>query len=136
MCATESPCRIMFSYSLSDPLRRSVRSMTTFFTEVRQTLVPRGEVKHGPLPPLLVAMTLVTGLVDAFSYLVLGHVFVANMTGNIVFLAFALAGASGFSIPASLVALGSFVLGSFGGGLLGSRLTFYHKFNRESKGAR
>ncbi len=95
--------------------------MNTFFTEVRQTLVPRGEVKHGPLPPLLVAMTLVTGLVDAFSYLVLGHVFVANMTGNVVFLAFALAGASGFSIPASLVALGSFVLGSFGGGFLGSR---------------
>ena len=86
--------------------------MTTFFTEVRQTLVPRGEVKHGPLPPLLVAMTLVTGLVDAFSYLVLGHVFVANMTGNVVFLAFALAGASGFSILASLVALCSFVLGS------------------------
>ena len=32
-------------------------------------------------------MTLVTGLVDAFSYLVLGHVFVANMTGNVVSLA-------------------------------------------------
>jgi uncharacterized membrane protein YoaK (UPF0700 family) len=96
--------------------------MTPFFTEVRQTLVPRGEVKHGPLSPLLVAMTLVTGLVDAFSYLVLGHVFVANMTGNVVFLAFALAGASGFSILASLVALCSFVLGSFGGGPLGSRL--------------
>src|SRR5207245_4238953 len=89
---------------------------------VRQTLVPRGEVKHGPLPPLLVAMTLVTSLVDAFSYLVLGHVFVANMTGNVVFLAFALVGASGFSIPASLVALGAVVLGSPGGGLLGSRL--------------
>lgn len=71
--------------------------MNTFFTEVRQTLVPRGEVKHGPLPPLLVAMTLITGLVDAFSYLVLGHVFVANMTGNVVFLAFALAGASRLS---------------------------------------
>jgi uncharacterized membrane protein YoaK (UPF0700 family) len=96
--------------------------MTTFFTEVRQTLVPRNEVKHGPLPPLLVAMTLVTGLVDAFSYLVLGHVFVANMTGNVVFLAFALAGASGFSTLASLVALGSFVLGSLAGGMLGSRL--------------
>jgi uncharacterized membrane protein YoaK (UPF0700 family) len=67
-------------------------------------------------------MTLVTGLVDAFSYLVLGHVFVANMTGNVVFLAFALAGAPGFSILASLVALGAFVLGSLGGGLLGSRL--------------
>src|SRR2546428_981912 len=96
--------------------------MNTFLTKGRQTLVPRGEVKHGPLPPLLVAMTLITGLVDAFSYLVLGHVFVANMTGNVVFLAFALAGAPGFSILASLVALGSFVLGSFGGGLLGSRL--------------
>jgi uncharacterized membrane protein YoaK (UPF0700 family) len=96
--------------------------MTTFFTEVRQTLVPHGNVKYGPLPPLLVAMTLVTGLVDAFSYLVLGHVFVANMTGNVVFLAFALAGALGFSITASLVAICSFVLGSFGGGLLGSHL--------------
>src|SRR2546427_10530588 len=96
--------------------------MNTFFTEVKQTLVPRGEIKHGPLSPLLVAMTLVTGLVDAFSYLVLGHVFVANMTGNVVFLAFALAGASGFSILASLVALGSFILGSFGVGFLGSRL--------------
>ena len=96
--------------------------MNTFFTEVRQTLVPHGDVKHGPLPPLLIAMTLVTGLVDAFSYLVLGHVFVANMTGNVVFLAFALAGASGFSILASLAALGAFVLGSFGGGLLGARL--------------
>ena len=96
--------------------------MNAFFTEVRQTLVPRGEAKHGPLPPLLVAMTLVTGLVDAFSYLVLGHVFVANMTGNVVFLAFALAGASGFSTLASLVALGSFVVGSFAGGILGSRL--------------
>jgi uncharacterized membrane protein YoaK (UPF0700 family) len=96
--------------------------MSTFFTDARQTLVPHGEVKHGPLPPLLVGMTLVTGLVDAFSYLVLGHVFVANMTGNVVFLAFALAGAPGFSILASLIALGAFVLGSFGGGLLGSRL--------------
>jgi len=96
--------------------------MSTFFTDARQTLVPHGEVKHGPLPPLLVGMTLVTGLVDAFSYLVLGHVFVANMTGNVVFLAFALAGAPGFSILASLVALGAFVLGSLGGGLLGSRL--------------
>ena len=63
--------------------------------------------EHGrdwPLPPFLLALTLVTGLIDAFSYLVLGHVFVANMTGNVVFLAFALAGAPGFSIAASLIA--------------------------------
>src|SRR5213082_985652 len=90
--------------------------MTTFFTEVRQTLVPRGEVKHGPLPPLLVAMTLVTGLVDAFSYLVLGHVFVANMTGNVVFLAFSIAGVSGFSLWASAVALLAFACGALAGG--------------------
>ena len=40
----------------------------------------------GPLPPLLVVMTVVTGIVDAVSYLALGHVFVANMTGNVAFL--------------------------------------------------
>lgn len=45
------------------------------------------------LVPPLVGLTVVTGLVDAFSYLVLGNVFVANMTGNVVFLGFALAGA-------------------------------------------
>ena len=61
---------------------------------------------------MLVALTVVTGLVDSFSYLVLGHVFVANMTGNIVFLAFALAGAGGFSIPSSLIALGAFIIGT------------------------
>ncbi len=49
---------------------------------------------------------------DAFSYLVLGHVFVANMTGNVVFLAFALVGAKGFSIAASALALGAFALGA------------------------
>jgi hypothetical protein len=31
---------------------------------------------HGPMPMLLVCLTVVTGLVDAFSYLRLGHVFV------------------------------------------------------------
>jgi uncharacterized membrane protein YoaK (UPF0700 family) len=90
--------------------------MHTFITEVRETLVPDRAARFGPLPPLLVAMTVVTGLVDSFSYLLLGHVFVANMTGNVVFLAFAVAGAHGFSIPASVVALVSFGLGSVLGG--------------------
>jgi uncharacterized membrane protein YoaK (UPF0700 family) len=97
--------------------------VNTFLTEIRETIVPDRNGKHGPLPPLLVAMTLVTGLVDAFSYLVLGHVFVANMTGNVVFLAFALAGAGGFSIPASVAALGSFGVGALLGGFVGSRLS-------------
>ena len=58
-------------------------------TDAWQTLVPPAGDRHGPLSPLLLVLTVVTGLVDAFSYLVLGHVFVANMTGNVVFLAFA-----------------------------------------------
>jgi uncharacterized membrane protein YoaK (UPF0700 family) len=70
---------------------------------------------------MMVALTVVTGLVDAASYLKLGHAFVANMTGNVVFLGFALAGASGLSTAASLVAIGAFLLGAFGGGWLGAR---------------
>jgi uncharacterized membrane protein YoaK (UPF0700 family) len=95
--------------------------MQTFLTEVRETLVPGHNDPFGPLPPLLVAMTVVTGLVDAFSYLLLGHVFVANMTGNVVFLGFAVAGAAGFSIGASIVALVSFGVGSVVGGRIVQR---------------
>ena len=95
--------------------------MSTFLTEVRETLAPSRSAPFGPLPPLLVVMTVVTGLVDAFSYLVLGHVFVANMTGNVVFLGFAVAGAKGFSIAASLVALVSFGVGSVVGGRVVAR---------------
>jgi uncharacterized membrane protein YoaK (UPF0700 family) len=76
--------------------------------------------RHGPLPALLLVLTVVTGLVDAVSYLKLGHVFVANMTGNIVFLGFAIAGATDFSLPASVVAVGAFVAGALMGGRLGA----------------
>jgi uncharacterized membrane protein YoaK (UPF0700 family) len=91
---------------------------TAFLTDIRDTLAPRAGARHGPLPPILVSMTIVTGLVDAFSYLTLGHVFVANMTGNVVFLGFALAGAPGFSIAASLTAIAAFAAGAFAGGRL------------------
>jgi uncharacterized membrane protein YoaK (UPF0700 family) len=73
---------------------------------------------HGPLPALLIGLTLFTGLVDAVSILALGRVFVANMTGNVVFIAFALAGAAGFSLASSLAALGGFVVGAGAGGRL------------------
>ncbi len=95
--------------------------MNTFLAEVRGTLAPNRADGFGPLPPLLIAMTLVTGLVDSFSYLLLGHVFVANMTGNVVFLGFAVAGAQGFSIAASLVALVAFGIGSVFGGRIVAR---------------
>jgi uncharacterized membrane protein YoaK (UPF0700 family) len=49
-----------------------------------------------PIPPfVLLGMTAVTGIVDAVSFLALGHVFTANMTGNVVFL--------GLPLPARLV---------------------------------
>jgi uncharacterized membrane protein YoaK (UPF0700 family) len=76
----------------------------------------------GPLPDLLLMLTLVTGLVDAVSILALGRVFVANMTGNVVFAGFAIAGAPGFSIGASLFALAGFLAGAYVGGLVTSRL--------------
>jgi uncharacterized membrane protein YoaK (UPF0700 family) len=89
--------------------------------DIAATLRPRRDSPDGPLPPLLLTLTLVTGLVDATSYLKLGHVFVANMTGNVVFLGFGLAGAGGISIWASLTALGSFLVGGVGGGRIGAR---------------
>jgi uncharacterized membrane protein YoaK (UPF0700 family) len=93
--------------------------MNTFIAEVRRTILPTRGSKEGPLPPLLVTLTFVTGPVDAFSYLVLGHVFVANMTGNVVFLGFALAGAPGCSIGASVAALAFFWLGALFCGRVG-----------------
>jgi len=77
---------------------------------------------HGPLPAALLILTVVTGLVDAVSILDLGRVFVANMTGNVVFVGFALAGAPGFSLAASLSALGGFLVGAAAAGRLVDRL--------------
>jgi uncharacterized membrane protein YoaK (UPF0700 family) len=73
------------------------------------------------LPPVLVLLTIVTGIVDAVSYLALGHTFVANMTGNVVFLGFAVADAEDFSAPASLAAIAAFLIGALAGGRLAGR---------------
>jgi uncharacterized membrane protein YoaK (UPF0700 family) len=75
----------------------------------------------GPLRGLLLLLTVVTGVVDAVSILALGRVFVANMTGNVVFAAFAVVGAPGFSLAASLFALAGFLVGAYAGGLLITR---------------
>jgi len=93
--------------------------MRRLLRDAARTLGPRVTDRHGPLPPLLLTLTVVTGLVDAVSYLGLGHVFVANMTGNVVFLGFAFAGAPGLSAPAALVSLGSFLTGALAGGRVG-----------------
>jgi uncharacterized membrane protein YoaK (UPF0700 family) len=70
----------------------------------------------------LIALTFTTGLIDAVSYLGLGRVFTANMTGNVVLLGFAAAGLPGLSVTRSLVSLGGFLVGAAVGGKLGSTM--------------
>ena len=63
----------------------------------------------------LVLLAFTTGLVDAASVLGLGHVFTGNMTGNLLFVGFSLAGAQDVSISASLLAVAGFVTGAAAG---------------------
>lgn len=81
------------------------------------------KTEQDPLPTVLIVLTVVTGLVDAISVLGLGRVFTANMTGNVVFLGFAVAGAQDFSIPRCVVALAGFFAGAALGGRLGLALS-------------
>ncbi|MER7936813.1 MULTISPECIES: YoaK family protein [unclassified Streptomyces] len=70
---------------------------------------------------VLLALTVLSGMIDAVSYLGLGHVFTANMTGNVVVLGFAAAGAPGFSVPHSAASLAAFLLGAATGGRVAAR---------------
>src|SRR2546426_1632851 len=80
------------------------------------------EPHESRLARTLLVLTAATGLIDAVSYLALGHVLTANMTGNVVFLAFAVAGAPDLSIPRSAVSLCAFLAGAVAGGRLAGRL--------------
>jgi uncharacterized membrane protein YoaK (UPF0700 family) len=100
--------------------------MNVHLEDAWHTLAAPQDNPHGPLPRLLVLLTMITGLVDAFSFLELGRIFVANMTGNVVFLSFALGGAPGFLWWASLLAIGAFSLGAF----IGGRIAAAHGHHR------
>ncbi len=76
------------------------------------------DVSDLPLRVVLILAAFASGLIDAASYLGLGHVFTANMTGNILLLGFAVAGASGFSTTACLVSVAAFLVGAGVAGLL------------------
>jgi len=65
-----------------------------------------------PLALTLLSLTFTTGVVDAVSYLGLGHVFTANMTGNVVLLGFGLAGAGHLPVVAPIVSLAAFLVGA------------------------
>jgi uncharacterized membrane protein YoaK (UPF0700 family) len=77
---------------------------------------------RNPLARALLALTFTTGLVDAVSYLGLGRVFTANMTGNVVFLGFGIAGTGGLPVVAPLISLGAFLVGAGAGGVLARRM--------------
>jgi len=81
---------------------------------------PRSSLRH-PLTLAFLGLTFVTGLVDAASYLGLGHVFSANMTGNIVLLGFGIAKAGDLPLIAPLVSLFAFLAGAAAGGALAIR---------------
>ncbi len=66
---------------------------------------------------------MLSGVVDAVCYLGLGRVFTANMTGNVVVLGFAAAGAPGFSVTASLTSLGLFLAGAVAGGVISNKIS-------------
>jgi uncharacterized membrane protein YoaK (UPF0700 family) len=83
------------------------------------------DLRH-PLARALLALTFSTGLVDAVSYLGLGHVFTANMTGNIVFLGFGIAGGTGLPVLAPIISLAAFLVGAAAGGRLARRLEDQH----------
>jgi len=77
-------------------------------------------IRH-PLTRALLVLTFATGVIDAASFLGLGNVFTANMTGNVVFLGFAVAGAPGHSALRSGLALAAFLAGAAIGGRLAAR---------------
>ncbi|RUP01196.1 MAG: DUF1275 domain-containing protein [Mycobacterium sp.] len=66
----------------------------------------------------LLLLTFATGLADAIAVLKLGHVFVANMTGNVIFFGFWFAPRSSVDLTAVVVAFPTFVAGTILGGRL------------------
>jgi uncharacterized membrane protein YoaK (UPF0700 family) len=65
----------------------------------------------------MIALTFVTGIVDAVGYLGLDRVFTGNMTGNIVILGMGVAGADDLPVLGPAIALAGFTAGAFAAGL-------------------
>ena len=82
-------------------------------------------IRH-PLARALLMLTFSTGLIDAASYLGLGRVFTANMTGNVVLLGFGAVGSGGLPVVAPIVSLGAFLVGSAAGGAMATKIGEHH----------
>lgn len=99
-------------------------SVATGFDE--QALKRGATSLRHPLARALLGLTFTTGLIDAVSYLALGRVFTANMTGNIVLLGFGIAGSGGLPVVAPIISLAAFLLGAGIGGALVKRMAERH----------
>jgi len=90
---------------------------------VRPSGSTRVALSGSPASRTLLALTFVTGLIDATSFLALGGVFSAMMTGNVVFLGLGLSGSAGSSVLGPLLAIVAFVTASALAALLARRLS-------------
>jgi uncharacterized membrane protein YoaK (UPF0700 family) len=73
----------------------------------------RGLSPAGIRDVLLTGLTLSSGAIDAISFLALGKVFTAFMTGNVVFLGLGVADAGGPDVVRVLIAVATFAAGVF-----------------------
>jgi Protein of unknown function (DUF1275) len=104
---------------------RDVSSSSTAVGAPAPVAAASASLRH-PLTLSLLALTFSTGLIDAASYLGLGRVFTANMTGNVVLLGFGIAGAAGLPVVSPFVSLAAFLLGAVTGGRLAARVAGCH----------
>jgi uncharacterized membrane protein YoaK (UPF0700 family) len=80
-------------------------------SQPRPDLVPKGDTTARD--SLLVALTFASGAIDAISFIALGKVFTAFMTGNFVFLGLRAAGAPGPEVLTVAISLAAFAIGVF-----------------------
>lgn len=71
---------------------------------------------------MLLLLTVASGLIDAYSYLEFHRIFLANVTGNVIFLGFSIGGAEHFLWWTSLLGIAAFIAGA----LLAGRIRFFH----------
>ena len=105
-----------------------MNSQTDQVDAVEATTAPKTSLHH-PLALVYLGLTFVTGLVDAVSYLGLGRVFSANMTGNVVLLGFGIAQSGGLPVVAPLVSLFAFLVGAVIGGRLAIKAAHRRRFH-------
>jgi uncharacterized membrane protein YoaK (UPF0700 family) len=106
---------------------RRVLAGEEYAHDLRVGWAPPSKPARPSLPLVLLLLTFATGIVDAVSYLGLGHVFTGVQTGNVVVLGFALAGTPGFSAAPPAVSLASFFAGAWCGGKLAATVSRRHR---------